>query len=118
MTNRSPRSCPTCIVWAMNGIYLPCYLVRLHLLFGPLTIVTTDQSAHATPTSRLPGAGDCAPADGSPLCWATLVWPRLPDLSKRHKGDLMLGAIFQIARPLLFTLDPEHAHELTLKSLE
>jgi len=30
----------------------------------------------------------------------------------------MLGAVFDFARPLLFALDPERAHELTLKSLE
>ena len=30
----------------------------------------------------------------------------------------MLGAVFDLARPLLFALDPERAHELTLKSLE
>ena len=30
----------------------------------------------------------------------------------------MLSALFDIARPLLFALDPEQAHELTLKSLE
>lgn len=30
----------------------------------------------------------------------------------------MLSALFDLARPLLFTLDPEQAHELTLKSLE
>jgi dihydroorotate dehydrogenase len=30
----------------------------------------------------------------------------------------MLGAIFQLARPLLHALDPEQAHELTLKALE
>jgi len=30
----------------------------------------------------------------------------------------MLGAVLQLARPLLFALDPEQAHELTLKSLE
>ena len=30
----------------------------------------------------------------------------------------MLTAIFDLARPLLFALDPEQAHELTLKSLE
>jgi dihydroorotate dehydrogenase len=30
----------------------------------------------------------------------------------------MLGAVFGFARPLLFALDPERAHELTLKSLE
>jgi dihydroorotate dehydrogenase len=30
----------------------------------------------------------------------------------------MLSTVFEIARPLLFTLDPEQAHELTLKSLE
>src|SRR6185503_11704699 len=29
----------------------------------------------------------------------------------------MLGAVFRLARPLLFALDPERAHELTLKSL-
>jgi dihydroorotate dehydrogenase len=30
----------------------------------------------------------------------------------------MLSTVFELARPLLFTLDPEQAHELTLKSLE
>lgn len=30
----------------------------------------------------------------------------------------MLSALFDFARPLLFALDPEQAHELTLKSLE
>jgi dihydroorotate dehydrogenase len=30
----------------------------------------------------------------------------------------MLSAVFELARPLLFALDPEQAHELTLKSLE
>lgn len=30
----------------------------------------------------------------------------------------MLSALFDVARPLLFVLEPEHAHELTLKSLE
>ena len=30
----------------------------------------------------------------------------------------MLAAVFELARPLLFALDPEQAHELTLKSLE
>lgn len=30
----------------------------------------------------------------------------------------MLSAVFEIARPLLYALDPEQAHELTLKSLE
>jgi dihydroorotate dehydrogenase len=30
----------------------------------------------------------------------------------------MLGAVFDLVRPLLFALDPERAHELTLKSLE
>ena len=30
----------------------------------------------------------------------------------------MLGAVFELARPLLYALDPEHAHELTLKSIE
>jgi dihydroorotate dehydrogenase len=30
----------------------------------------------------------------------------------------MLGAIYDLARPLLFGLDPEQAHELTLKALE
>jgi dihydroorotate dehydrogenase len=30
----------------------------------------------------------------------------------------MLGAVFELARPLLNVLDPEQAHELTLKSLE
>ena len=30
----------------------------------------------------------------------------------------MLAAVFDLARPLLFALDPEQAHELTLKSLE
>jgi dihydroorotate dehydrogenase len=30
----------------------------------------------------------------------------------------MLGAVFELARPLLYTLDPELAHELTLRSLE
>ena len=30
----------------------------------------------------------------------------------------MLSTVFELARPLLFTLDPEQAHELTLRSLE
>ena len=30
----------------------------------------------------------------------------------------MLSGLFDLARPLLFALDPEHAHEATLKSLE
>jgi len=30
----------------------------------------------------------------------------------------MLAAVFELARPLLHALDPEHAHELTLKALE
>src|SRR5262245_12953902 len=30
----------------------------------------------------------------------------------------MLSAVFELARPLLYALDPEQAHELTLKSLE
>jgi dihydroorotate dehydrogenase len=30
----------------------------------------------------------------------------------------MLAAVFEFARPLLFALDPEHAHELTLRALE
>jgi dihydroorotate dehydrogenase len=30
----------------------------------------------------------------------------------------MLGAMFELARPLLYALDPEQAHELTLKALE
>ena len=30
----------------------------------------------------------------------------------------MLSVVFELARPLLYALDPEHAHELTLKSLE
>ncbi len=30
----------------------------------------------------------------------------------------MLTAVFELARPLLYALDPEQAHELTLKSLE
>jgi dihydroorotate dehydrogenase len=30
----------------------------------------------------------------------------------------MLGALFELSRPLLYALDPEQAHELTLKSLE
>lgn len=30
----------------------------------------------------------------------------------------MLNALFGLARPLLFALDPEHAHEATIKSLE
>jgi len=30
----------------------------------------------------------------------------------------MLRAVFDLVRPLLFALDPERAHELTLKSLE
>ena len=30
----------------------------------------------------------------------------------------MLTAVFELARPLLFALDPEQAHELTIKSLE
>jgi len=30
----------------------------------------------------------------------------------------MLSAVFELARPLLFALDPEQAHELTLRSLE
>lgn len=30
----------------------------------------------------------------------------------------MLAAVFELARPLLYALDPEQAHELTLKSLE
>ena len=30
----------------------------------------------------------------------------------------MLAAVFELARPLLYALDPEHAHELTLRSLE
>lgn len=30
----------------------------------------------------------------------------------------MLGTLFELARPLLYALDPEQAHELTLKSLE
>jgi dihydroorotate dehydrogenase len=30
----------------------------------------------------------------------------------------MMNALFHIARPLLFALDPEEAHEITLKSLE
>jgi dihydroorotate dehydrogenase len=30
----------------------------------------------------------------------------------------MIGAMFDLARPVLFALDPETAHELTLKSLE
>ena len=30
----------------------------------------------------------------------------------------MLGAVFDLARPLLYALEPEQAHELTLKSLE
>jgi dihydroorotate dehydrogenase len=30
----------------------------------------------------------------------------------------MLGAVFELARPLLYALDPEQAHELTLRSLE
>jgi dihydroorotate dehydrogenase len=34
------------------------------------------------------------------------------------KGGFMLGAVFDLVRPLLFALDPERAHELTLKSLE
>jgi dihydroorotate dehydrogenase len=34
------------------------------------------------------------------------------------RGKKMLTAVFELARPLLFALDPEQAHELTLKSLE
>ena len=30
----------------------------------------------------------------------------------------MLAALYNLARPLLFGLDPERAHELTLKALE
>ncbi|MFA5950265.1 MAG: quinone-dependent dihydroorotate dehydrogenase [Hyphomicrobium sp.] len=30
----------------------------------------------------------------------------------------MLGALFDLARPMLFAFEPEHAHELTLRSLE
>ena len=30
----------------------------------------------------------------------------------------MLGLAFELVRPVLFALDPERAHELTLKSLE
>src|SRR5262245_33802735 len=30
----------------------------------------------------------------------------------------MLGLVYDLVRPLLFTLDPERAHELTLRSLE
>ena len=30
----------------------------------------------------------------------------------------MLGLVFELVRPALFALDPERAHELTLKSLE
>lgn len=36
---------------------------------------------------------------------------------KEERG-LMLDAVFELARPLLFALDPEQAHELTLRSLE
>ena len=36
----------------------------------------------------------------------------------RDLDDQMLAAVFELARPLLYALDPEQAHELTLKSLE
>ena len=35
-----------------------------------------------------------------------------------RSGRPMLAAVFELARPLLYALDPEQAHELTLKSLE
>jgi dihydroorotate dehydrogenase len=36
----------------------------------------------------------------------------------REQPWRMLSVVFELARPLLFALDPEQAHELTLKSLE
>ena len=42
----------------------------------------------------------------------------LPAVNRDAKGGFMLGAVFDLVRPLLFALDPERAHELTLKSLE
>jgi dihydroorotate dehydrogenase len=35
-----------------------------------------------------------------------------------ERAGPMLSTIFELARPLLYALDPEQAHELTLKSLE
>ncbi len=37
---------------------------------------------------------------------------------RKVRGKKMLTAVFELARPLLYALDPEQAHELTLKSLE
>jgi dihydroorotate dehydrogenase len=39
-------------------------------------------------------------------------------LEARCRRVRVLGAVFQLARPLLYALDPERAHELTLRSLE
>src|SRR5262245_6614115 len=39
-------------------------------------------------------------------------------ISLPMEGSPMLAAIYDLARPLLFGLDPEQAHELTLKALE
>src|SRR5262249_16665300 len=35
-----------------------------------------------------------------------------------RKDGAMLAAAFELARPMLFALPPEHAHELTLRTLE
>jgi dihydroorotate dehydrogenase len=42
----------------------------------------------------------------------------LDEIFLRQASGKMLSAVYELARPLLFTLEPERAHELTLKSLE
>ena len=65
-------------------------------------IECTVRNRRCNSTSRLPARAG--------LCSAP--WYR------DAKGGFMLGAVFDLVRPLLFALDPERAHELTLKSLE
>jgi dihydroorotate dehydrogenase len=54
------------------------------------------------------------------FCAGRSAYAHIASADKSRKGNKkkMFGALFELARPLLHALDPEQAHELTLKALE
>jgi dihydroorotate dehydrogenase len=54
------------------------------------------------------------------FCAGRSAYAHIANTDKNRKGHekKMFGALFELARPLLHALDPEQAHELTLKALE
>ena len=105
------------MVWASNGdgisTLFPIWIRAPR--DAPAVIESTNRFPHATAELRCSAAnriGRCrVHALMLLIAHRRIYW-------REARGKKMLTAVFELARPLLFALDPEQAHELTLKSLE